>query len=352
MNSVDLSKLTSAILVGFTLTACGGGSSDNQQTSNTTNTQSQSEKIECVNGIPKNLKTQGSGFYDEEQFFLDTEYDANSTEKLVISSHQLKDGVWYQSDTNLLKNTIPLTADGFIEYILTPSKLETGFKRTVTSSGIPLGYVLSQNADSAQLAMFTDACSMNKELQMSVHTQRVDLSGKKISELFAYTVNSQGQKEYKYLPNALVNYLIWQNPEIGEKIKNSPLTFPQGARLGFNDREIYTAPILSFYTDNDYGDKSLEEYAKKWELDANQSWKKDVFGGLNVIYAIDKATSQYVYAVDPAVEMNGKIYDTEWMIPGNRLEYDNSYENGIENNDLYFNKIAIQTLADAINAAE
>ncbi|WP_265733414.1 hypothetical protein [Acinetobacter sp. ANC 4648] len=39
MNSVNLIKLTSTILIGFTLTACGGGSSDNQQTSNSPNAQ-------------------------------------------------------------------------------------------------------------------------------------------------------------------------------------------------------------------------------------------------------------------------------------------------------------------------
>jgi hypothetical protein len=45
MNSINLTKLSSAILVGLALTACGGGSSNNEQTSNIANTQSQSEKI-------------------------------------------------------------------------------------------------------------------------------------------------------------------------------------------------------------------------------------------------------------------------------------------------------------------
>ncbi|WP_228146116.1 hypothetical protein [Acinetobacter sp. ANC 4648] len=80
--------------------------------------------------------------------------------------------------------------------------------------------------------------------------------------------------------------------------------------------------------------------------------KKDNFGGVNVIYAIDKTIEKYVYAVDPAVEMNGKIYDTEWVIPDHHLEYANNHEKGIEINGLYFNKIAIKTLTDAVNAAE
>lgn len=49
---------------------------------------------------------------------------------------------------------------------------------------------------------------MNKELQYSVHIQRIGLSGRKISELFTYTINSEGQKEYKYISNSLINYLI------------------------------------------------------------------------------------------------------------------------------------------------
>lgn len=350
MNSINLTKLSSAILVGLALTACGGGSSNNEQTSNGNN-QKPSEKIECIDGIPKNLKTQGSGFYDEEFFVLNADYDAQQNEQFVIYSNVLKNGVIYQNSTNLLKNTLPLDDySDSIDYILTPSKLETTNKSRLTSSGIPLGYILSQNNDSAQFVMFTDSCNLSSDFQVSTHIKRVDLSGKKISELFAYTVNSKGQKEYTYLTNNLVHYMIWEKPEIGEKIKNSQFTFPQGSFIGFNDQEIYNAPVISFSEGQNEDEKTLDDYIASHSLNTGESWKKDTMGGLNVLYAINSTTGKYVYGIDPIVEMKGNLYNTEWAIPGNFIQYISDYETGQEVNELYFNKTAIQTIADAINA--
>ncbi|MFW1798575.1 hypothetical protein ACG9YX_00795 [Acinetobacter nematophilus] len=351
MNSTNLTKLSSVILVGLALTACGGDSNNNEHTSDIANTQSQSEKIECSNGIPKNLKTAGSGFYDEEFFWLSTDYDTQNNEQFVIYSNILKNGVLFQNSTNLLKNAQPLNGDsGSIDYLLTPSKLETTNKSTLTSSGIPLGYVLSQNNDSAQFVMFTDSCNLSSDFQVSTHIKRVDLSGKKISELFTYSVNSKGQNEYKYLTNNLVHYMIWENPKIGEKIKNSQFTFPQGSIIVFNDQEIYSAPVITFSEDDNVDKKNLDDYISSHPLSTGESWKKDTMGGLNVLYAINSTTGKYVYGIDPIVEMKGNLYNTEWAIPGNFIQYISDYETGQEVNELYFNKTAIQTIADAINA--
>ena len=161
-------KLISAsVVMAMTLSACGGGSGDgNSATTNPTSpnnptTPTTPAQIECVNGIPKNLKTTGSGFYDQEFFILDTDYDTNDNEQLVINAQQLKNGVLYEYSANLLKNSIKPSLYGGIDYLLTPSKLEMVSKRAETSAGIPLGYVLSQNGDSAKVAMFTDSCSMS-----------------------------------------------------------------------------------------------------------------------------------------------------------------------------------------------
>lgn len=164
-----------------------------------------------MNGIPKNLKTTGSGFYDQEFFILGTDYDENDNEQLVINAQQLKNGILYEYGTDYLKKSIQPTLYGGIDYLLTPSKLEAVSKRVKTSSGIPLGYVISQNGDSAKIAMYTDSCSMSTELQIDTHITRIDLSGKKIAELFAYNLNSTGSKEYKYLSNQMVQYFS-ENP--------------------------------------------------------------------------------------------------------------------------------------------
>ena len=351
-------KLISAsVVMAMTLSACGGGSGDgNSATTNPTSpnnptTPTNPAQIECVNGIPKNLKTTGSGFYDQEFFILDTDYDTNDNEQLVINAQQLKNGVLYEYSANLLKNSIKPSLYGGIDYLLTPSKLEMVSKRAETSAGIPLGYVLSQNGDSAKVAMFTDSCSMSTELQIDTHIKRVDLSGKKIAELFAYNTDSSGFKEYKYLSNQMAQYFS-ENPDLAEKLINSSFTFPQGSLMGFNDQEVYSAPIISFSQDYDYGGQTLDQVLAAKKLNANETWKKDIFAGLNVDYVIDKNTSKYVYPIDPIVEMNGKAYNTEWLIPGNFLEYTNNYETGQEVGDTYFNKTAAQTLAGAINTAQ
>lgn len=345
--------------MAITVTACGGGSDHKDSNANTTTpntptnptTPTTPEKINCVNGIPQNLKTLGSGFYDQEFFIWGTDDDTNGNEQFVINAQQLKNGVLYEYSANLLKNSIKPSLYGGIDYLLTPSKLETVSKRAETSAGIPLGYVLSQNGDSAKVAMFTDSCSMSSELQIDTHITRVNLSGKKIAELFAYNLDSNGFKEYKYLSNQMAYYFS-EHPEIVEKLLNSNYTFPQGAQMGFNDQEIYSSPIISFSHDYDYGSKTLDQLINSSTLEANETWKKEIFAGLNVAYVIDKNTNQYIYPVDPLVEMNGKVYNTEWLIPGDVLKYSNSYETGQEVTDTYFNKTAIQTLADAINSIQ
>lgn len=357
MNPFTLTKLTSAAFFSIALTACGGGSGDQKTTSTTSGTPTTPtipntpETIECVNGIPKNLKTTGSGFYDQEFFILGTDYDENDNEQLVINAQQLKNGVLYEYGTDYLKKSIQPTLYGGIDYLLTPSKLEAVSKRVKTSSGIPLGYVISQNGDSAKVAMYTDSCSMSTELQIDTHITRIDLSGKKIAELFAYNLNSTGSKEYKYLSNQMVQYFS-ENPKLEEKLKNSSYTFPQGSVMSFHDQQIYSSPIISFVQDTGYGNKTLDEVIANNTLDANESWKKDQFAGLKVAYGIDKNTGKYVYPIDPFVEMNGKVYDTEWVLPGDFLKYSNSYEIGQEVDDTYFNKTAIQTLAIAINEVQ
>lgn len=340
-------RILSVALVSISLAACGSDDGDSDSIAENLNP----TDIQCVNGIPKNLKTQGSGFYDQEFFIWDTDYDSNDNEKLVINANQMKNGVLYEYSANLLKNSIQPSLYAGIDYLLTPSKLEVVSKRTETSSGIPLGYVISQNGDSAKVAMFTDSCSMSKELQIDTHIKRIDLSGKKIAELFAYNIDSSGFKEYKYLSNQMQQYFS-EYPDLAEKLINSTYTFPQGSFMGFNDQEIYSSPIISFSQDYVYNNTNFDQVIASDILDPSEIWKKDKFAGLNVAYAVDKMTGQYVHAVDPIVEMNAKVHPTEWLIPGNYLEYTNTYETGQEVGETYFNKTAIQTLADAINAAQ
>ena len=95
-------RILSVALVSISLAACGSDDGDSDSIAENLNP----TDIQCVNGIPKNLKTQGSGFYDQEFFIWDTDYDSNDNEKLVINANQMKDGVLYEYSANLLKNSI------------------------------------------------------------------------------------------------------------------------------------------------------------------------------------------------------------------------------------------------------
>ncbi len=47
-------------------------------------------------------------------------------------------------------------------------------------------------------------------------------------------------------------------------------------------------------------------------------YKFDTVAGYNVTYSVDSAGNQiYSGGKDPAIEMNGKIYDGEWQVKGN-----------------------------------
>ena len=97
-------KLISAsVVMAMALSACGGGSSDsNSATTNPTSPTNPTNpaQIECVNGIPKNLTTTGSGLFNQEVFSLESETNDQDEATIVFYSNKLINGVSYQNLTN------------------------------------------------------------------------------------------------------------------------------------------------------------------------------------------------------------------------------------------------------------
>lgn len=356
MNSVNLSKLTSAILVGFTLTACGGGSSDNQQTSNTPNTQSQSEKIECSNGIPKNFKTVGQGFFSDEIYSLETQpNDSGDDNVIVLYSNKLINGVIYQNLTTLLKNPPRQINTEFLEsYLLTKSKLDTSFKQTNTNIGFPLGYLINQDENSAILNNFTDKCTIHIENQIKLNLKQIDISGMTIADLFKYYDYPNAGTAERYVNSDLAQ--IIQNNHKGalEKLLANPTKFPSGSKLSYVVQSIFNTPTISF-DDSDLTDyKSLEEFTDKTELPTGYIWQKDQFAGYKVVNPINPTTGISKSFIDnyTGVEMDGKIYQAYQVISGDLIKDQMApSENNVDMSETYFNKTAVQTLADALNQA-
>lgn len=76
---------------------------------------------------------------------------------------------------------------------------------------------------------------------------------------------------------------------------------------------------------------------------------------MNVIYSVDSNDNPLYGADDPAIEMNGKIYDGEWNIKGNILStnYGVPTNDGFPYNDVsgqhsFFNKAAYEFISAQI----
>lgn len=356
MNSTNLTKLSSAILVGLALTACGGGSSNNEQTSNIAKTQSQSEKIECSNGLPKNLKTTGQGFFSDEIYSLETQpNDSGDDDVIVLYSNKLTNGVIYQNLTALLNNQPKKINIEFLEsYLLTKSKLDTSFKQTNLNIGFPLAYLISQDDNSAIFNSFTDKCTIHIENQIKLNLKHIDISGMTIADLFKYYDYPNAGNVERYVNSDLAHIIINNHKGSLEKLLANQTKFPSGSKLSYVEQSIFNTPTITF-NDSDLTDyKSLEEFTDNTELPSGYIWHKDQFAGYKVVYPINPTTGISKSFVDnyTGVEMNGKIYQAYQVISGDLIKDQMApLEDKLDMSETYFNKTAVQTLADALNQA-
>lgn len=345
-NVMMTSVLTTAVL----LSGCGGGSDGVSITDNI----DQNQAIQCVNGIPKNLKTKGDGVLSQELFGLETNIQNNQS-TLFFTSNVLEQGVLYEKISQLIPNNVPSSFSEFDSgYQISPNHLTTQFKLKVGSNGFPVGYVLSQNNEAMQFVPFSDQCNTQPERQIAMHLKTIDLSGQNISKLLAYyQLNST---ETERLINSDLYNKISSNTALYQKFLASTATFPANSKIYYIDKTIYTQPIFYF---NDNSNKpefnSLDAYISHADqkLPSGYSWKKDQFAGHPIAYPINSKTGSYAFLqsdkIFPAVQYNGKIYQAKGAIPGDIMQYaKNDPNEAVEMETTYFNKAAAQFFADAI----
>ena len=339
--------ITSIVTASVLLSACGGGGDGLSITDNI----DQNQAIQCVNGIPKNLKTKGDGVLSQELFGLETDIQNNQS-ILFFTSNVLEQGVWYERISQLIPNNVPSSFSEFDSgYQISPKLLTTQFKQQVGSSGFPAGYVLTQNQDALQFVPFSDDCNMQSERQIATHLKTINLSGRKISDLFAYYEQNSNQNER--LIHSDIYQDIASNKALYQKLLTSNVTFPTNSKIYYVDKMIYTQPIIDFYDEKVTSFNSLDAYISENKLSSGYSWKRDQFTGQNVVYPVDIKTGKYAYlqnkGIYPAIQYNGKIYEGEGVIPGDFMEYSkNDPADDFEMDTTYFNKIAAQTFAEVI----
>lgn len=66
--------------------------------------------------------------------------------------------------------------------------------------------------------------------------------------------------------------------------------------------------------------KTLESWAKNTYAH-HKSWTTDIIGDYSVIYAVND-DKQQLRLYDPAIKMNGIIYDSEWKV-ANKIDFSN-----------------------------
>ncbi|MCU4338760.1 hypothetical protein [Acinetobacter dispersus] len=339
------------LLLTASLTGCGGGSSDSSSSpaSFASNTAS---AIICVNGIPKNLKTQGTGIFDEEWFSLE-EGDDREEAAVVFYSNKIIDGIFYQNTTNLIKgSTVNNETDYLDDYVLTPNTFTTAFQYKKTSSGLPIGYAISQSENTLQLNRFNDTCSIHSEQQINQRFKKIDISGKTISDLFKYYEFPQTTQTKRYLSSGVVYNLENISKDTLKKLLNDQTKFPQGSTLSYVDQQISTVPEIFFSKSDQTDFRDLEEFKKATAIPEGYRWKDDTFSNHKVTYLVDSSTGKRTTFTDAytGVQLDGKIY-AAYLIAEGDLAQDPKHlpDESMDMSETYFNKAAVQTMSDALN---
>lgn len=346
-------RILSVALVSISLAACGSDDSDSDSIAESLDP----TNIQCVNGIPKNLKTKGNGVFSEELFSIDTFSDQDDEDQVIFKSNRLENGVWYENLSQIIPNALThLDDEYYAGYHLTPKTFTTSFKQISTTAGLPLGYITEQNKQALTLIPFSDSCDLSTERKIAVHLNQLDLTGKTMADLLAYYQLDNPQKAKRYLPSH-VEYALSEDRTLYEKIKNNPIKFPAGSVIYFPDQEIYTTPLISFYDSEKTDLRSLTEYTNHSSnrLPAGYTWKLDTFAGYKVVYPVNSQTGAYAYFDDayPGVEYQGGIYSGLGIIPGDYLKY--SHYDSAEDIDMdttYFNQTAAQAFANILKASQ
>lgn len=342
--------ICTSVAMTMTLSACGGGSSSDNQAQSSTNLPP--AKIECVNGIPKNLKTTGSGFFNEEIFSLESDVNDQGKDSLVFYTNTIIDSVIYQNLTTFIKNG-PSKYDitNYAPYRLTRSRLNTSFKQSLTSSGFPKGYMISQDQNSTLLNDFNDLCTIDPENQIKAHLKHKDISGMTVSDLFKYYEYPETGNPERYLASNIAK-ILKNNSDSLNKLLQDNTKFPAGAKIAYVDQSFIQSANFGFSDDSVTTYKTLDEFKIATKLPSGYVWKNDQFSGLNVVYPINSSINK----VSPftkgfsAIEMNGKIYKSDLIPEGDLIKIQmDPLETQVDMSETYFNKIAMQTFAEAVN---
>ncbi|MBO8208656.1 hypothetical protein [Acinetobacter nosocomialis] len=337
---------TLAVSISFImLTGCGGGSSSSNNTENvssqaqeqsTQNVSSQAQgqssqnvnSLKCDRGILLNSTLSANTIFDETLYSLNYRFKEISSGNPPTSIPQLyayeikrNDQMLYAYPKALYNITADeiessLAEDIVQSYDLNSFGLFTKKTYQKQNNGWPLGYVVASQGSQITTAQFNDSCSLNS-YNISYDYEKIDVSGKKISDIFPSNILTSRPEniDYLYMSDRLT-LILKNNQTAFTNLLNSNETFPSGSFIYVPKSVIYNNTEFYFSDNNSTEFKTVAEWQQA--LYPKAKYKFDTVAGYNVTYSVDSAGNQiYSGGKDPAVEMNGKIYDAEWQVKGN-----------------------------------
>ena len=373
-----------------TLAGCGGGGSgDSGMTAggNNTGNGSGDTKLKCDRGILLNSNLTAKSIFDEPLYSITYDYKDISTDadhpyhNILNQLYALEISRGNKNSQMLYTNFKPIHNTNLQDmeqsseeikshYNLNSSGLFSQKELKKQNQGWPLLYLASTQANenssqyTASISSFNDQCSLTSN-KLDFDFEKIDLSNKKISDILPENIMTGSPKnlDYKYIAEQVGAILrdegLFGKKDYLEKMLKSTDTFPKGSYVYVPRTAIYTDIQFSF-GDTDITDyKTLDEWFSARYGKSSYQYKHDKFANLNVIYSIDSNGNPVYGAADPAIEMNGKIYDGEWNIKGDILSPNyglkTNYGNGfdVENFDskgdyAFYNKTAYEFISAQI----
>lgn len=339
---------TLAVSISFImLTGCGGGSSSSNNTENvssqaqeqsTQNVSSQAQgqstqnvnSLKCDRGILLNSTLSTNTIFDEPLYSLTYNYKqvptANSytTVKQLYADEFQRNGQMIYSSPKAIYNVTAdeiesSSAEDIVQtYDLNSFGLFTKKTYQKQNNGWPEGYIVASQGSQITTAQFNDSCSLNSD-NVSFDYDKIDVSGKKIADIFPPNIINSTPKnsDYIYISDQF-SRILKDNQTAFASLVNSNATFPSGSFIYVPKSVVYNNTEFYLFDSSLTDFKTLAEWQQK--LYPNFKYKFDTVAGYKVTYFVDSADNpMFDNGKDPAIEMNGKIYDGEWQVKGNVL---------------------------------
>lgn len=320
---------TLAVSISFImLTGCGGGSSNSNNTENVSSQTQGQSSLKCDRGILLNSTLSTNTIFDEPLYSLTYNYKQvptstsfNIVGQLYADEFQRNGQMIYSSPKAIYNVTADeiessLAEDVVQTYDLNSFGLFTKKTYQKQNNGWPEGYIVASQGSQITTAQFNDSCSLNSD-NVSFDYEKIDVSGKKITDIFPPDTVNATTKDTSYIGDQF-SRILKDNQTAFANLVNSNATFPNGSFIYVPKSVIYNNTEFYLFDSSLTDFKTLAEWQQK--LYPNFKYKFDTVSGYKVTYFVDSADNpMFDNGKDPAIEMNGKIYDGEWQVKGNVL---------------------------------